>query len=243
MPPNTRSESPNMLQNNDQSPHIKDPFLHSLPTSSHHPVYNTSHLPTDFTLVEPSSRKQLVKTSSFASDRTVPFGFFNGESLHTPSVPINNYASAFSAANSDLFLSSSQQVEHHPAQPHFDIFGGIHPGLSDEHRIKQSFLNGDGVISDSVPGSTLHPPGMLSSLSQPLPQQYPQAPYLNGLTHMQSQTPYGPHLPSTSTVPLHPASGNVTNPTQVEEISTIFVVGFPDDMQVRCVLFIVIASH
>ena len=235
MPPNTRSDSPSILQNNEQSPHIQDPFLHSLPTPAHHSLYNTSHLPTDFTSAEPSSRKQFAKTNSFASDRTIPFGFFNGESRHTSSVPVNNYASPFSSGSSDLFLSPSQPVDtHHSSQSHFDIFGGIHSGLSDEHRIKQSFLNGDGVITDLSSGSALHSSGMLSSLSQPLPQQYPQAPYLNGLAHMQSQTPYGPHLPSASaTVPMHSVSGTVTNPTQVEEISTIFVVGFPDDMQVR----------
>ena len=244
MPPNTRSESPSMLQNNDQSPHIKDPFLLPLPTSSHHSVYNTSHLPTEFTSAELNSRKQLVKTSSFASDRTVPFGFFNGESRHTSSVPVNSYTSAFSTANSDLFLSPSHQVDpHHTSQSHFDMFGGIHPSLSDEHRINQSFLNGDGVLADSGSGSALHSSGMLSSLSQSMAQQYHQAPYLNGLTHMQSQTPYGPHLPSTTTVPVHSASGNVTNPTQVEEISTIFVVGFPDDMQVRYLLFLSIVPR
>jgi len=226
-----------MLQNNEQSPHIKDPFLHSLPTSAHHSVYNnTSHLPTDFASVESNSRKQLAKTNSFASDRTIPFGFFNGESRHTSSVPINNYASPFTAANPDLFLSSSQQVDPHHPQSHFDMFGGIHSGLSDDHRVKQSFLNGDGVINDSGSGSALHSSGMLSPLS--LSQQYPQASYLNGLAHMQSQTPYGPHLPSTSTtVPMHSVSGTVTNPTQVEEISTIFVVGFPDDMQACYILY------
>jgi hypothetical protein len=41
---------------------------------------------------------------------------------------------------------------------------------------------------------------------------------------------------------MHSVSGTVTNPTQVEEISTIFVVGFPDDMQVRYVMFILVAS-
>ena len=237
MPPNARPDSPSMLQNNEQSPHIKDPFLQSLPTSAHHSVYNTSHLPTDFPSAEPNSRKQLANANSFASDRTIPFGFFNGESRHTSSVPVNNYASAFSTSNSDLFLSPSQQVDaHHSSQSHFDMFSGIHSGLSDEHRIQQSFLNGDGVINDSGSGPALHSSSMLSSFPQSLPQQYPQASYLNGLAHMQSQTPYGPHLPSTSTtVPMHSVSGTVTNPTQVEEISTIFVVGFPDDMQVRCI--------
>lgn len=219
-----------MLQSNEQSPHVKDPFLHSLPTS-HHSMYTTSHLPPDFTSAESNSRKQLAKTNSFASDRTIPFGFFNSEPHHTSSVP-TNYAQTFSTANSDLFLSSSQVDPHHPAQSHFDIFGGMPSGLPDEHRIKQSFLNGDGTITDSTSGSALHSTRMLSSLSQSLSQQYPQASYLNGLTHMQSQTPYGPHLPSNSSVPMHSVAGNVTNPTQVEEISTIFVVGFPDDMQV-----------
>ena len=234
MPSNTRSDSPNMLQNNEQSPHIKDPFLHSLPISSHHSVYNTSHLPTDFTSAESNSRKQLAKANSFASDRTIPFGFFNGDSRNASSVPMNNYTSAFSPANSELFLSPSQQVDaHHPSQSHFDMFGGIRSGLSYDHRPEHSFLDGDGTVNDSG-SAALHSSTMLSSLSQPLPQQYPQASYLNGLAHMQSQTPYGPHLPSASaTVPMHSVGGTVTNPTQVEEISTIFVVGFPDDMQVR----------
>lgn len=79
-----------------------------------------------------------------------------------------------------------------------------------------------------------------------------QMPYLNGM-HLQSQTPYGPHLqsnggaagvPLSNTRPMgssgqinlnvEPQSGNSGQP---EEISTIFVVGFPDDMQVCAKLF------
>jgi len=45
-----------------------------------------------------------------------------------------------------------------------------------------------------------------------------------------SQTPFGPHLPAA------PASlAASTQPSAGEEISTIFVVGFPEDMQVRAV--------
>ena len=71
-----------------------------------------------------------------------------------------------------------------------------------------------------------------------------QVPYLNGV-HIQSQTPYGPHLQSSGAVGTPGTtrslgtSGqlNVTAESQGgggqhEEISTIFVVGFPDDMQV-----------
>ena len=32
-------------------------------------------------------------------------------------------------------------------------------------------------------------------------------------------------------------AGNVTNPTQVEEISTIFVFGFPDDIEVCSIVY------
>ncbi|KAG8218521.1 hypothetical protein J3R82DRAFT_4160 [Butyriboletus roseoflavus] len=74
-----------------------------------------------------------------------------------------------------------------------------------------------------------------------------QVPYLNGI-HLQSQTPYGPHLQTSGAVggavagtarglgtsgqlnaAVEPQSGG----GQQEEISTIFVVGFPDDMQER----------
>ncbi|KAH7887515.1 hypothetical protein F5I97DRAFT_843495 [Phlebopus sp. FC_14] len=73
-----------------------------------------------------------------------------------------------------------------------------------------------------------------------------QVSYLNSM-HLQSQTPYGPHLQSNGGTAGGPASNtrgigsagqiNVdpqgVNSGQQEEISTIFVVGFPDDMQVR----------
>jgi hypothetical protein len=73
-----------------------------------------------------------------------------------------------------------------------------------------------------------------------------QAPYVNGL-HIQSQTPYGPHLPTNGPPPNSTNGGTngvppgishvngVGNPPNAanEEISTIFVVGFPEDMQVR----------
>ncbi|KAF9226716.1 hypothetical protein BS17DRAFT_500031 [Gyrodon lividus] len=73
-----------------------------------------------------------------------------------------------------------------------------------------------------------------------------QAPYLNGM-HLQSQTPYGPHLHTNGGANVSAAGAargigstgqiNVAEPqggnAQQEEISTIFVVGFPDDMQER----------
>jgi hypothetical protein len=86
-----------------------------------------------------------------------------------------------------------------------------------------------------------------------------QAPYVNGL-HIQSQTPYGPHLqtngpPSNTTnggasgappgINHVNGAGNPSNPAN-EEISTIFVVGFPEDMQVSLLnlyLFGAVGAH
>lgn len=67
-----------------------------------------------------------------------------------------------------------------------------------------------------------------------------QVPYLSGV-HVQSQTPYGPHLQSNGNpvgssrvMAASSQPSSVVEPpgNQQEEISTIFVVGFPDDMQV-----------
>lgn len=77
---------------------------------------------------------------------------------------------------------------------------------------------------------------------------YPSSSATFGGVHMSSQTPYGPHVPSAvngmmgvnmningngNGVAGLNMNGVSSNPGQQEDISTIFVVGFPDDMQVR----------
>jgi len=105
-----------------------------------------------------------------------------------------------------------------------------------------------GSIKQTNPPSA--PPGL-----HPQPSQHQQS--LDGYQHhqsqiqylhLQSQTPYGPHL-QTGGVPngvsaptgangmngmghLNGANGGVQQNNVQEEISTIFVVGFPEDMQV-----------
>ena len=81
-----------------------------------------------------------------------------------------------------------------------------------------------------------------SQQHSPYPSTQPQ--YTNGI-HLSSQTPYGPHVPTSlaGSAPSNPGappgliSSNITNGSNTaingEEISTIFVVGFPEDMQVR----------
>lgn len=58
------------------------------------------------------------------------------------------------------------------------------------------------------------------------------APYVNGGMH--SQTPYGPHVPmgAMSAAGLPPPAMMGPMGAMQEDISTIFVVGFPEDMQV-----------
>ncbi|THV08199.1 hypothetical protein K435DRAFT_814699 [Dendrothele bispora CBS 962.96] len=87
--------------------------------------------------------------------------------------------------------------------------------------------------------------------SSPLPTSFPisakpqQQPHVNGFVgsgssfSMSSQTPYGPHIP-TNTVSMGGGAANSNsnvgsngNSAPQEDISTIFVVGFPDDMQER----------
>ncbi|KAH0587957.1 hypothetical protein H2248_006702 [Termitomyces sp. 'cryptogamus'] len=112
---------------------------------------------------------------------------------------------------------------------------------------------GPKTFTDVFPPQNVH-----SSLNGPKthqPQQQSQrAPY-QVYPHLSSQTPYGPHVPAVPGVPSAPngsnTNGSLTGPPGLtstqngpstnsstssansEEISTIFVVGFPEDMQER----------
>lgn len=137
---------------------------------------------------------------------------------------------------------SSAQMNGHPKSNQF----GVDPfsptsGLLPAHQ-----------VGGMKPNQPLGPPGLHQQQSQHQVslEGYQQVPYMNGL-HLQSQTPYGPHLqtpgpvsavptsaPGSSTINgsgmahLNTAVGNVSQSSGQEEISTIFVVGFPEDMQV-----------
>lgn len=83
--------------------------------------------------------------------------------------------------------------------------------------------------------------------SQKLSSATPQSAQMNNFSggypssmQISSQTPFGPHIASVANVPTSNTSSMIpnmnvsgSNPTSIQEdISTIFVVGFPDDMQV-----------
>lgn len=191
------------------------------------------------------------------------FGAFSGmNGTHTQgsSVPPN----VFRMRQSDTLPSSSQSFGA-PSESH-----STHQPLRLKHQLSQQSHQGSSLPSatfeprnvdftGNLPLSnkpsqsfTLDPFGQAHSVkSQLQPQAHDsfhslshnasaaQVPYLNGV-HVQSQTPYGPHLQSngnpvgSSRAMAAGSQSSALEPpgNQQEEISTIFVVGFPDDMQV-----------
>jgi hypothetical protein len=162
----------------------------------------------------------------------------------------------FGAGNGSQSNAATPLGSHNkPSQYNVDPYGAN----SSSSALLQSHQVG-GIIKPGGTNQPMAPPGLHSQASQhqqPLDgyQHHQSQSYLNGL-HLQSQTPYGPHLQTNGSGNTGPGStnvpGSVTSNAAVmnhltganngasqnnsqEEISTIFVVGFPEDMQV-CVL-------
>jgi hypothetical protein len=154
--------------------------------------------------------------NSFTAYRSPPFNAYNGNPRPAPS---SNFVQSY---------SSDSYAQHIDAQPssRFDLGEESHTYVG----IDQYGNNETGsMLLQSPPAPA------------PQPQQppYSQAPYIAGLTHIQSQVVYGPHLSgplnqasTATTTTMSNSSGAAQSGSQQEEISTIFVVGFPDDMQV-----------
>ena len=117
----------------------------------------------------------------------------------------------------------------------------------DEDFINKSLLASLDAQADAEPNnyrSSFRPRQFYQQDPPFYPQQYD---YQHFPVQLSSQTPYGPHVPAGVPPPPPPpipsASASTTTATTTttgEEISTIFVVGFPEDMSVRpypCFLF------
>jgi hypothetical protein len=136
-----------------------------------------------------------------------------------------------------------------PVQSHVPAF---------ESRTSYDFGGGQGNMN-SKPFNDLYNPttGMMQSQSNGNKHQHQQSAYQTsypGGLHLSSQTPYGPHVPAGPPPPTGnsansggaPAapSGLTSAPNMAgttansEEISTIFVVGFPEDMQVSIAVYV-----
>ncbi|KDR84070.1 hypothetical protein GALMADRAFT_219901 [Galerina marginata CBS 339.88] len=135
-------------------------------------------------------------------------------------------AEAFSAQMTSPVPSHMQPYDHRQSYDYNSQPNGVH----------KSYL------ADPYPGSSLHNPPKPATQQQ---QPYPAAQYSSNGIQLSSQTPYGPHVPAmgassnpavppglTTSVSMNMANGANTT-SNGEEISTIFVVGFPEDMQER----------
>jgi hypothetical protein len=145
-----------------------------------------------------------------------------------------------------------------PVQSHAPTF---------ESRTGYDFGGGQGNMN-SKPFNDLYNPttGMMQTQpngnkhqhQQSTPHGPFQASYSGGL-HLSSQTPYGPHVPSGPPPPTGNGANSVGGPAappgltsapnmagttaNSEEISTIFVVGFPEDMQVSTVVHVLLKTY
>jgi hypothetical protein len=191
------------------------------------------------------------KLESFSGGYRGAFGSFPNTNRARPQISrsglpsSNSYrdaASFYPTTAADVFPSHLTS----PSQSHAQAF---------ESRTSYDFGGGQGNMNGK-PYNDLYNPsaGIMQAQTngtklqhqQPAQHGAYQAPYAGSL-HLSSQTPYGPHVPAGP-----PSAGNGTNvgggpaappglapapnPTGTnanpEEISTIFVVGFPEDMQV-----------
>ncbi|KAG7097390.1 hypothetical protein E1B28_004740 [Marasmius oreades] len=183
-----------------------------------------------FTAIPNATRSSRNITTSTS---TIPSG---GHALFRDNPTSNGHPAYF--PSSDIYpshLTSPTQSQLQPFDPRstFDFAG---PG--------STAVNGGGQQKSPYPLDPYIPNNSFSMGSgKPLQGQPPvNQPQMNGFIgrnglQLSSQTPYGPHI-ATNIGASNGSIGNsngIPGPNAVtqEEISTIFVVGFPDDMQER----------
>ena len=170
---------------------------------------------------------------------------FRDTSNLSQNYPIDIYA-ASQPISSPPHQPATSTFDHIISRNSYDFIGAQGPpGLGGQN--KALFNNNvDPFAQQLHKQAGLFSPGVQQQQAQaPPPQQQlnglhsaTQSSFLNGLhpQQMQSQTPYGPHLPTSVSAPAVSQANHANSATQAssqEEISTIFVVGFPEDMQVR----------
>jgi len=226
-------------------------------------MYNNMH--SDFTPNSDLDPQKLSKLDNLVPPgpyrTSTAFNAFPNARSRQASIPTNN-AHTFRdtsnlSQNFPIDIYAAQSMSSPPHQPatssfdhmlprgNYDFIGAPPgpPGLVGQN--KALFNNADPFAQQLHKQGGLFSPGAQQQQAQaPPPQQQlnglhatTQGSFMNGLhpQPMQSQTPYGPHLPASASAPaVSQAShtNSATQPSSQEEISTIFVVGFPEDMQV-----------
>lgn len=194
-------------------------------------------------------QQQQGKVNGFNSYRTSFSAFPNtARPRHQPSSSILGSTNSYYPTSADIFSPQmTSPVQSYDSRVSLDINGRS----TREHSYFEPYTPTSAV---SQPHQAVGKP---AAAQQPQHNIFPgqPTPYTNAL-HLSSQTPYGPHVPTNGSVSAAggispgPGSGgappglgapngmtmpnNTLNAASSEEISTIFVVGFPEDMQVRC---------
>lgn len=216
------------------------PSLYQNSSSIHsHPDFNSDYDSLKFH--QPSAKLNgfIPTTSTKHSFNSYPNTTRSRHQANISSAPATSYRdsqSFYPAAASDVFPLQMTSPNHthmqsfDPRAP-YDYNTG-HPVNGAAHKP---------YLADQYNAPPTAHPKPSSQQQSPYPATQPQ--YTNGI-HLSSQTPYGPHVPtsvpgsapSNSGAPSGLIPSNIANGSNTaingEEISTIFVVGFPEDMQV-----------
>lgn len=220
--------------------------MHSAPVPV---LFNNStntniHLPSDYPEFD-SQKSNAGKLNGLGNNNSYSREQFNnfpntnrprhqgGQSLLTSvAPPFREPGTFFPSTNSDIFTNTMMSPTSAPMQPHDPRMGYEFGRQGVGHKNFSDPYNGSVGVLPSHQGAGKQ------GFSQPQ-QGHNYPPFLNG---MHSQTPYGPHVPANmgQPAPNQPTNNSTTTAyvsnketsNNQEEISTIFVVGFPEDMQV-----------
>lgn len=200
--------------------------------------------------MDPAKQQQLntAKSSGYDANTFRPFTYTTNpmRQRHQPNPSLvpqyreNYYQNGPDVFNVAASLQSqpssaydfAPQSGHNFKQFH-ESFNPSNPPLTASHPL--AGLNGKGNVGQHTAGTKVFNPQSHFAAGVQITSQTPFGPHIpvNGPPHLSN----GLNNPSNANMTQNPASSTATSGTSVvagqEEISTIFVVGFPDDMQER----------
>ena len=236
------SENHNNFGDHNSIPSLPSFYQNSSSIHSH-PEFNADYDPLKFHQSPTKLNGFIPTTSTKHSFNSYPntTRFRHQTNISTPpTASFRDSQPYYPASTSDVYPLHMSSPNHTHIQP-FDPRTSY--DYSTAHSVNAAAHKNYLADQYSAP-PTAHPKP--PSQQQP-PYPSAQSQYTNGI-HLSSQTPYGPHVPTNAAgnVPSNPGappgliSSNIANGSNTaingEEISTIFVVGFPEDMQVCCTL-------